>query len=388
MLTFLQQHYITPYSSAAVSITICVNITIMESVQQLDPSKYHVLTPRGRIFLVIALVLFVLVVMPIAIVAYYTFAINRPSQTADEVTYEVKSGASISQIAADLASLGAVNSEFLLKLHLILNNLQSNIQAGVYLIPAGTTTQQLARQLQHGMNDKKITFLEGWRAEEYAIEAVKLFKGIDYEVFMRMLKDKEGYLFPDTYLFNTDVTETEIMNALLQNFNDKTADILTAEKLSAAGLTKEQAVILASMVEREVRSEKDRALVAGILGKRLSKGELLGVDATVQYVKATYFYCMTLAFDVCPREEDAANVDWWPQSLSTADLAIDSLYNTRKIAGLPPTPISNTGTSALEAVINSKESDYNYYITDKNGETHYAKTLIEHSGNIAKYLQE
>ena len=66
----------------------------MESVQQLDPSKYHVLTPRGRIFLVIALVLFVLVVMPIAIVAYYTFAINRPSQTADEVTYEVKSGAS------------------------------------------------------------------------------------------------------------------------------------------------------------------------------------------------------------------------------------------------------------------------------------------------------
>ena len=360
----------------------------MESVQQLDPSKYHVLTPRGRIFLVIALVLFVLVVMPIAIVAYYTFAINRPSQTADEVTYEVKSGASISQIAADLASLGAVNSEFLLKLHLILNNLQSNIQAGVYLIPAGTTTQQLARQLQHGMNDKKITFLEGWRAEEYAIEAVKLFKGIDYEVFMRMLKDKEGYLFPDTYLFNTDVTETEIMNALLQNFNDKTADILTAEKLSAAGLTKEQAVILASMVEREVRSEKDRALVAGILGKRLSKGELLGVDATVQYVKATYFYCMTLAFDVCPMEEDAANVDWWPQSLSTADLAIDSLYNTRKIAGLPPTPISNPGTSALEAVINSKESDYNYYITDKNGETHYAKTLIEHSGNIAKYLQE
>jgi UPF0755 protein len=211
--------------------------------------------------------------------------------------------------------------------------------------------------------------------------------GIDYNKFIAAAKPYEGYLFPDTYFLKKDVSVDELISLLRSTFDKKTSDILTQENLNKIGLSKEQTVILASIVEREVATDTDRQLIAGILLKRLQNGIKLDADATVQYAVAFEKSCG--AKDYCSANalvKDEKAIDWWPRSLSQEDLNIDSSYNTRKNSGLPPTPISGVSRSSLEAVVNPKSSDYYYYLNGTDGATHYAKTLEEHNLNIQKYL--
>ena len=124
------------------------------------------------------------------------------------------------------------------------------------------------------------------------------------------------------------------------------------------------------MVEREAKLDKDRPYVAGIITKRFRNNWMLQIDATVQYA---------LGYQ-------SAEDDWWKQNLTIADLAIDSPYNTYKRYGLPPTPICNPSLSSLKAVANQVITKYWYYISDRNGNMHYAETIVEHNQNISKYL--
>jgi len=113
-------------------------------------------------------------------------------------------------------------------------------------------------------------------------------------------------------------------------------------------------------------------ITASVILNRLSLGMKLDIDATVQYA---------LGYQ-------AKEKTWWKKELTTEDLEIDSPYNTYKYAGLPPTPIANPGLSVMEAVINAPENEYLYYIADKQGKSHFAKTFEEHAANISKYLNK
>lgn len=359
----------------------------MPMPEELDPKKFHILTPKKQ--KILALIIFALffIIGPILGSFYYKFAINRPSQITKEITLEIKSGESLDEIAGKLYSQGLLNSEILFKIYVIANKLDNKIQAGVYTIPAGTTVVQLTDILQHGTNDLAITFLEGWRVEEFALKANTNLNDVDYENFVALAGPSEGYLFPDTYYLNINISEKELLDVLRNNFEEKTRDVLTDEALQNVGLTKEQAVIFASIVEREVAKEDDRPIVAGILIKRWKNGELIGADATTQYAVAKIKVgCELNSRHICPSDDDAQQVQWWPKNLTIDDLNMDSPYNTRKVSGLPPTPISNPGISALKAVLNPVFTDYNYYLTDSEGITHYARTLEEHTANISNYL--
>ncbi len=371
--------------------------------EPLDPEKYHrfdlmSLTTKRLIVAGVLFVVFVLV--PLLMLAYYKTAVRRPNQTENDVTLVVEKGEGIADIASNLYETSAINSEFLFKLYLVINNLHNNIQAGAYVIPAGTSTAELAQILQHGTNDRTITFLEGWRLEEYAMAASKIFAKIDYKdfIFLAHEDDAEGYLFPDTYEFNVDVSEEEMIKNLRDNFQKRTEDMLTAEKLEASGLTKDEVLIFASILEREINTEADRPIVAGILLKRWREGTKLDADATTQYaVAAARYGCtQTLVYDlneddtddrkVCPDGELIPNIDWWPDDLTTAELQSENPYNTRAVVGLPPTPISNPGLSAIEAVLNPVETEYYYYLTASDGTTYYAETLDEHNSNVENHL--
>lgn len=341
----------------------------------LDPNKYHVLSNNQKRVLTLVLAVAALIIIPTFSFFYYKIAINRPAQTDKEVNFAIPNGSSITTIAFELENEKLVNSAFLFKLYIFLNKFDKNIQAGVYKIPAGSSLVQLVNLLGHGVNDAKITFLEGWRAEQYAVAASTQFKKVDYDIFSDLAAKYEGYLFPDTYSFPVEITEEEIINSLMENFNVKTKDLLTEENLKKIGMTREQVVDFASIVEREVQKEEDRPVVAGILIKRWKNNELIGADATVQY-----------AVVKTPGFEVAKSLEWWPKELTKEDLQFDSPYNTRKNLGLIPAPISNPGLSSINAVINYKESPYNYYLTDKEGVTHFSKTLEEHNLNVQKYL--
>ncbi|GIW69398.1 MAG: aminodeoxychorismate lyase [Patescibacteria group bacterium] len=351
-----------------------------------DPEKFHVLTPAAKKRLIFAGLFFVLIVLPFLLRSYYRVAINRPSQSGKEVNIEIKRGSSVADIAKQLQAAGAINSDFLFNIYVYTGKLGSKIQAGTYTLPAGSNLKQVVEIIQYGTNDVKMTFIEGWRVEEYARYATSRLNNVDFRDFIELAKEREGYLFPDTYFVNKDIQEEELVEILSDNFAAKTQDLLTEINLQKAGLTKDQAIIFASMVEREIHTEEDRPIVAGILLKRWRQGMKLDVDATTQYVASLVDVCRKP--DHClPNYDETKDFDWWPKILSQDDLELDSPYNTRKNPGLPPAPISNPGLSAIKAVLFAQESPYYFYLTDKEGITHYASTLEQHNANVSRYLQ-
>jgi len=172
----------------------------------------------------------------------------------------------------------------------------------------------------------KITIPEGYNLQDIA-DKLKPFKNFDRENFFKIAP--EGYLFPDTYFLTGAEDETEIIDIMQNNFEKKIGNI-----------SKEN-LIMASILEKEVRTFEDKKIVAGILWKRIKAG-------------------MPLQVDCAP--------------------------NTYSCGGLPTAPICNPGLESVNAAANPIDSPYWYYISDKKGITHFAKTFSEHQKNIAKYL--
>jgi UPF0755 protein len=366
------------------------NADELQTIQPLDPNKYHVLTPQKRKISILLFLLTFFILMPVFFYSYYKIAVKRPSPLDKELMFEIKSGQGISEISTNLQNVNAVNSKFMFMLYLYINRMDKGIQAGIYKLSAGETVVDLAEKFQHGVNDMKVTFLEGWRVEEFARKAANELSKVDYNNFVSLAKKYEGYLAPDTYEFNKDVTEEEIIARLTKTFEKKYASMVTEDKLKRLGLTKEQVFTLASIVEREVFSNEDRELVAGILLKRYKEGMKLDADATTQYAVASNRLCPNAQnLDLCaPTFEDILKFNFWPNQLTMEDLDNNSPYNTRKKIGFPPSPISSFSTDALQSVLNFKESPYLFYLTDLRGVTHYAKNLDEHNANVAQYLSQ
>ena len=363
---------------------LCYHIHMPEP---LDPNKFHVLTPKSKRVLLILLFLAFLASLPLSWF-YYKFAVSRPAQTTVPTTIEIDSGMSVADIADLLYRKNLINSQGLFLFYVTINNLGSTLQAGVYTIPPGVSLKELVPTLQKGTKDVKITFLEGWRVEQFALKAAQTLKYVNYDDFVLQASSLEGYLFPDTYFVRYDISTEDLIDLLAHTFEDKTRSIFEDKAESVSQWSDADLSILASLVEREAPRDKDRARIAGILFNRLNAGMPLGVDATVQYY-APYLRadCPERRWFRCFNVQEASEVVWWPNDLTAEELSYDSPYNTRLHLGLPPTPIASFGRSALKAVVHPEETDYLYYISDTSGKMHYARTLEEHNRNVATYLR-
>jgi UPF0755 protein len=279
--------------------------------------------------------------------------------------FVVQKGAGLREISNNLKDDGLIKDAIVFFLLTKKEGFDKKIEAGDFRLNPSMTTNEIMNALTHGTLDIWVTIPEGKRADEIADILQTTVPTYD-ESWRPLLKQKEGYLFPDTYLFAKDSEIEGIISKFTENFNTK------YKELSGPNLKKfikDEVVIIASMIEREARHDTDRPMVASVILNRLEIGMGLQIDATVQYA---------LGFQESEKT-------WWKKSLTTEDLKLNSLYNTYKNAGLPPGPISNPGFSALEAVANPANTNYLYYVSDKNGVNHYAKTLAEHNANIAKY---
>jgi UPF0755 protein len=245
-----------------------------------------------------------------------------------------------------------------------------------------------------------IKVLEGWTVDDldnYLISFGKLDRAsldkiiglpkIDYRQFasstppdlsekFSFLKDKpsyyslEGFLFPDTYRVYEDASAADIVDKMLTNFDKKLTPQMRTD-IAAQGKTIYEVVIMASLIEKEApinysdAENKDARIVSDIFWGRIDSGQALQSDATLTYLLA---------------DNNASH--------SGADLEIDSPYNTYKYKGLPPTPICNPGLRALEAAIYPIKTNYNYFLTSRDGKNiYYAKTYEEHLNNKYKYLK-
>jgi UPF0755 protein len=255
------------------------------------------------------------------------------------------------------------------------------IRAGTYNVSPRMNAWQVASSIRQGeAAGAKITIPEGFTVEQiYARlevnqvatsrELAQAANQLDLSKFTFLPGPKvpvrdplEGFLFPDTYNFDKGMPPAEIINRMINNFQTRTSQLL-AEPLPNQ-LSPLEVITLASLVEKEAKTEADRKLIAGVLFNRIEAGMRLDVDATVRYITSN-----------------------WTKPITAKDLDSSSPYNTRKFAGLPPGPICNPGLAAISAIISPTASDYLYYLTDGNGVTHYAKTLDEHNQNKAKYLR-
>ena len=306
--------------------------------------------------------LFLIIIAAAGVFWFYKNS-EAPSTTEKFSYFIIAKGSSASQIGSKLESAGFIKSALAFKLYMQFTGQSGRLQTGEFRLTPSYSLFQMADTLFKGPVELWVTIPEGLRREEIAQKFAATLNKDDSFItdFLQVSKGEEGYLFPDTYLFPRDVTAVAVTEKLTNTFASKTQNLK-----NNSGLTFDQVIILASLLERETKTDEERPTVAGILIKRLNSGWPIQIDAAVQYTVGTY-------------------KDWWP-ILTLDNLSIKSPYNTYKNQGLPPTPIASPGLSSIKAALNPTESDYWYYIHDEKGLIHYAKTLEEHNANIAKYL--
>jgi len=261
----------------------------------------------------------------------------------------------------------------------------SKLEAGRYELRANMTMGEIIETLQHGrIEEIAVTIPEGWRAEQIAEMLVEEV-GVDGDQFLDLVRGSyfdreflqgrppeatlEGFLFPDTYLLPIQPAALDIIERMLADFDQR----FTAEMRQAAveqEMTIYQVVTLASIVEREAVVAEERSIIAGVFLNRLEDGMKLESCPTVQYA---------LGY-----QEDADQ--WWktPVMLEEFD-QVDSPYNTYLHRGLPPGPICNPGLASIQAVLESVESDYLYFLAKGDGSHAFAKTFEEHLQNQQRY---
>jgi UPF0755 protein len=248
---------------------------------------------------------------------------------------------------------------------------ESKLQAGSYKLSQAMTPEELVTTLTQGSEDIWLTILEGWRAEEVAesIEELEL-PDFDADEFLSQVKTNnlEGTLYPDTYLIPREFTARQIISLLTNTFEEKVAKL--DQEVASSKLSLKDALILASLIERESRGLEEMRQVAGVLHNRLDLGMPLQVDATLQYVKGY----------------DATKKNWWVPP-TAADKQLVSPFNTYLNPGLPPQPIANPSIDALTAALEPADNDYLFYIHDRSGQIHLAKDLDAHNENVNRYLR-
>lgn len=330
----------------------------------------------------------------IIILIYFSYIkfINSPVGKSGSFSFVVEKGQGISTIVENLGEQGVIKSENFLKFYIKRSKDEIIFREGFYNLNYNMTPKEIVEELTRGAGlrpEKQVTFIEGWNLKDYAkaIESSGLSTSDDFlelsgEPMTRssrfydfskdfsFLEDKpedanlEGYLFPDTYRFFEDDNEKDIVVKMLRNFDQKLSQEMR-EEIENQGKTIYEIVTMASIIQKEVRSEEDMKMVSGLFWNRIENGQALESCATLAYIlginKAIY---------------------------SRDDTRVNSPYNTYMNRDLPPGPIANPGLSAIEAAIYPIENEYNYFLSRPDtGETVFSKTYEEHLSNKNKYLK-
>lgn len=286
---------------------------------------------------------------------------DRPGPTQTATQIQVERGAGLIRIANMLESKGVISDARIFRFGARLEQAERSLKAGEYEIPAGASMAQILALIESGETiTRRFTIPEGLTSQQI----VAILYNIE-ELEGQIILPPEGILAPETYFFERGENRQEVVNRMLaaqtRIMNDAWAN--RADDLPFD--TADEALILASIVEKEtaVASELDR--VAGVFVNRLRKGMRLQSDPTVIYGVA-----------------GGAGLD---RPISRADLRDKNDYNTYVIDGLPPTPIAHPGEAAIRAVMNPAETTDLYFVADGTGGHAFAKTLAEHNRNVRKW---
>ncbi|MEX1123863.1 MAG: endolytic transglycosylase MltG [Patescibacteria group bacterium] len=302
-----------------------------------------------KTFKISAAILFGIIVILVVIMTVLLGAKNPDNPITKEVA--VVSGMSRAAVAQKLSEESLIKSQFAFFLYLKM--IQANILPGTYVISSADSASIIADNLARAkFKTTSITIIEGWRAKDIENYLVNDKKLAQLKGFAKTADQYEGYLFPDTYEVKYEITINELIQLMRDNFATRTIELnVTAET-----------VILASIVEREAKSDSERSAIAGVYVNRLKIGMNLEADATVQYAKGD-----------------------WKILVSGDPQSVVSPYNTYLNGGLPPGPIANPGLASIKAAVNPESHDYFFYF-HAQGQTYFSKTFAEHKAKIREFF--
>lgn len=290
---------------------------------------------------------------------------NRsPLDFPKETFLTIENGTGLSTIADDFEKRKLVRSAFWLKAFVTLRAGSRGAVAGDYFFKERASALRIAERLisgEYGLEETSVVIPEGLTNKEVAAIFARALPKFSAREFLSLAEKKEGYLFPDTYNFLPNVSASAVIAAMEENFNKKITELEPLVQIFKKPL--KEVVIMASILEKEARTTDTRRRISGILWKRLRLGIPLQVDAAFSYI-----------------------FDGKAYDLTNGDLLVDSPYNTYRYKGLPLGAIANPGSDSLRSAVTPIDTPYLYYLSDKSGEMHYAKTHDEHLLNRARYL--
>jgi UPF0755 protein len=310
-----------------------------------------------------------------------------PTLTPGEpIIITIQEGQSAQEVGDNLEDEGVIASGLLFRVLVALEGYEDKLVAGDYEFEKRMPTLEVIERIRRGQTAPLVvTIREGVRAEEIAeimedkkvipaedfLEAIKIWYEFSFLYTKPYWANLEGYLFPDTYFFNRNMTAEEVVQQILENF-DQRLDSELRDEAAVSGLSVHTVLTLASIVEREAQVPEERPIIAGVFLKRLRRGMPLEADPTVQYA---------LGNDPA----SVAKYGYWKQDLTAADLEVNSPYNTYRNTGLPPGPICNPGLDSIRAVVRPEQTDYLYFVARADGSHVFAETFEEHLSNIEQY---
>lgn len=281
-----------------------------------------------------------------------------------EVKVEIPYGASVSTSGALLKDAGVIRSQdgYALLTRVLY---PEGIVAGRYSfsgkVPLISVLYRLARG-EFGTKQIRITIPEGFTNEEIINRLAANFPQFKKEDIKAKLPKLDGYIYPETYFFDTDASLDEIVIKITETGDKRISAILAPVAIQSSEA--KRILTIASLIEAEGKSEEERKMIAGVIENRLNADMSLQLDATLTYL-----------------------TNKGSSQLTQADLKLDSPYNTYVYKGLPPGPINNPGEESIRAAMNPTKSGYLFYLHGKDEQIYYARTYAEHLKNKDKYLR-
>lgn len=308
----------------------------------------------------------IIILFLLILIAFILYAVSPTSLSSETYRFIVPLESKQEDIVKNLKNQNLIRSETAFFLLLSLLSSGKKIEPGAYIITYNMNTVQVIDTLLNHPYQIWIVLVPGLRNEQIGERLQKRLNWSDEEEDQFITHAKEGYMFPDTYLFPVSNTPKEIADRMISNFNEKFDRRLQADLLSN-DVRNDTAIKIASLIERESGSAEDKALISGVIWNRLEDGMRLQIDATIQYALGK-------------------PGNWWPV-VKVSDYKLDSPYNTYIIPALPPSPISNPSLASIQAAVYPEETRCLFYLHTPDKRIHCSETYEEHLEKIEDLLR-
>lgn len=346
------------------------------------PSTPPAPTRRNRSLLWVLGILGAIVLTFVALLSYYSWSLTPkdPSATG-EIRLIVAPGDSVSVIANNLYDADLIRDATVFRIYAELTDTKDQLQAGGYALSKNMSVADIIDHMSTGQTDElTVQIVPGLTLKQqsnpdinrslaqqgFSPSEIESAFDANYDHPLLALKPAdqslEGYIYPDTYRIAADSGVPALLTRSFDEFYRVIQENDIEARLKARNMNFHQGITLASIIQKEASNEQDQKQIAQVFYSRLASDIELGSDVTFLYAAELLGVKPTIG--------------------------LDSPYNTRVKKGLPPGPIANFNLSALTAVVSPAEGDFLYFVSDKEGVTHFARTLEEHEANVERYNRE